>query len=116
LSTRTCWTLQQAFAENFLRWIPLFPNEVMLKHLNIASKDGYAGNGASKCLVMFIHAIGALSEDRSLYKNAHELAGFGYLVRAYKLLVTLPPSSPDITVVQCRILFAYEPPLSYGSY
>jgi hypothetical protein len=107
LSPRTCWTLQQAFVENFLRWIPLFPNDVMVKHLCNASKAEYIGNCPSTCLVMFIHAIGALSEDRSLYRvNAHDLAGFSYFIRAYKTLGSLPPASQEVTVIQCRILFA----------
>lgn len=106
LSLRTSWALQQAFADSFLRYYPIFDAGTVISHVERASAAGYEGQDSSTCLVFLIYAIGAISlECSSVYtQKVVELPGIGYFVRAFRLLEKSTWSCRDLAVIQSRIL------------
>lgn len=106
LSLRTTWALQQAFADSFLRYYPIFDAGTIISHVERASSAQYEGQDSSTCLVFLIYAIGAISREcGSVYtQDVAGLPGFRYFVRAFRLLAKSPWSCRDLAVVQSRIL------------
>ena len=110
------WRLQQSFAENVLKWFPVFDLETIAQHLQAAQNSKYEYSSPSLCLVSLIHAIGSLAMDSRLYwQSLHELPGFGYYRQAHEAMETYAYFSTDLCVLQCRTLAAYVMPFAdYG--
>ena len=99
------WSLHRSFADNILKWLPLFDPDTAASHLRYARETRFQHTGSSLCVVFLIFANGAISQDHSPYsRSAHELPGFAYYARALSILERLPATSKDLTALQCRIL------------
>ena len=114
--------LQRSFAENFLKWMPLFDHETASTHLSAAQATQHHENNSSLCVVLLMYAVGSISVDTAIYtKTSHELPGFCYYATASGILdhstepISMASTSgdpchwtdtTDLTVLQCRILMA----------
>jgi hypothetical protein len=101
------WKLQRAFADEFLRWLPLIDHETASMHLNSAQIAKHSSSTNSTCLVLLMYAIGSIAADSSVYTNSpRDLPGFSCFTRACALFRHHPSPSKDLVTLQSRILVA----------
>jgi hypothetical protein len=106
-SPRICLKLQRLFATNVLPWIPLFDPEYCHQLVVSASSNGFQNRNVSLALVMFVFALGAISnDDVNTGDSPEDFAGIEYFVQGYKIIDSNRAECNTITVVQCRILWA----------
>lgn len=106
-SPQTCWRLQRAFVGGFLRWMPIFDDDVCLEHVETASRCLFSNESASSCLTLFMFAIGAMAGDEHFYEeDPRQLPGFQYLALGYKILKNMRAPIGDILHLQCRTLLS----------
>ncbi|PGH20116.1 hypothetical protein AJ80_03684 [Polytolypa hystricis UAMH7299] len=106
-SQQTCWRLQRAFVDGFLKWLPLFGEETCLHHVRIAAASNFSDTNTSTCLSLFIFALGAMAlDDRFYHEDPVQLPGFVYLALAQRMLRSLTPFIGDIELLQCQNLFS----------
>jgi hypothetical protein len=105
LSRHTVRRLQQSFVENFLRWTPIFDQQTCIQAVEQAMADGFSKSDASTCLVFFLLALGAVSEERN--ENLEEQTpGLDYFSRGSPILEKLSLRTGSLQTLQCRILQA----------
>jgi hypothetical protein len=106
-SPRICLKLQRLFATNVLPWIPLFDPEYCHQLVASASSNRFQNRNVSLALVMFIFALGAISnDDLNTGDSPEDFAGIEYFVQGYQIIDSNRAECNTITVVQCRILWA----------
>lgn len=111
LSSRITWRLQQSFVKNYLQWYPLIEPDALVQHVQIAQAGHFLETNPSNCLTMFAFAIGCISEDKGTsfheLSPAEFLSGLNYFRHGSRILHRLAPRTRrDITVLQCRLLYA----------
>lgn len=107
LSPQKRWRLQRAFVAGFLRWMPIFDDEVCFQHVQNASSAGFADGSLSTCLALLMLAIGEMAADESFYyEEPGQLPGFQYMVLGYKILRSTGSIMGGVEHMQCRCLFS----------
>lgn len=107
------WELQRSFADNVLKWLPLFDSETASRHLQSAHISGYTEYTTSTCIALLIFAIGAIASDSAVYvQSSQKLPGFSYYARALAMLEVFPSPGEDLSVLQARVLAGWVPALN----
>lgn len=106
-TSKKCWRLQRLFAKNVLPWIPLFDQEYCISKVTSATECGFESEDLSVALVMFIFALGAMSNDDDCTSNSTaSFAGIAYFLQGCKIVDASRTNNNTITMIQCRILWA----------
>lgn len=61
------WELQRSFADNVLKWLPLFSPETATDYLASAEASNYCETLPSTCICFLIFAVGVVAVDQTVY-------------------------------------------------
>jgi hypothetical protein len=107
-SAQKCWRLQRSFVAGFLRWMPIFDDEICFQHVQNASSAGFGDTSLSTCLTLLMLAIGEMAADDCLYyEEPHQLPGFEYMALGYKILRSTGSFMGSVEQLQCRCLLSW---------
>lgn len=105
LSRPCLWELQRSFADNILKWLPLFSPKTATEYLSDAEQSGYQPNTHTTCIAFLIFAVGAAAADQTAYmQSSLELPGFSYFSRAMSMVHTFTSSEAELGILQAKVL------------